>query len=221
MQDAQIPDWVPPAVKSMAAVLPVDGGIIGRRLLTDGRMRAIWARLKRVKVKEEWIDKLDDWQRLASFDVGVSLEDEARAAVFASAVVELSFARYVWTRSQIADRSARWRAVAVVCREILDNEPRARPGSQLAKAFLTVEDYLKNGALQIERRKGAYVLERSSKQRNDDELRGRVRGFAFEMHRIYGSFRYDTVAKVATIALQPKRDVEWKDVRNWCADLIP
>ncbi len=182
MHGVQIPDWVPLAVKSMAAVLPADGGIIGRRLLADERMRAVWASLKRVKVTRDSIDKLDGWQRLASFDIRVSLADEARAAVFASAVVELNFVRYVWTRSQIADRSARWRAAAVVCREILDNEPRARADSELAKAFLTVEDYLKSGALQIERRTGPYVLKRSSKRRNDDELRGRVRGFASEMH---------------------------------------
>lgn len=227
----QIPAWVPDAVKSMAAVLPVNGGMVGRRLLTDEGMKSVWVRLQRAKVAQDLIDKLPSRQRLSSFGIPtrkISLEEQACAALFVGAVIELSFNRTVLTRPQIKRWSAQWRATADVCRLIMDNEPGPRADLQLMKAFAIVENYLKDGAQEMEQRNGPYVLPGSSGKKPDDDklrggrrdkLRGRVRALAREMHKIYGSFRYETVVEIANIALLPEPEIDKEDVRDWCASL--
>jgi len=220
MQGVVIPDWVPAAVKTMAEVLPVDGGEIERRLLTDGKMRPVWKSLRGAQVSQGSITKLKSWQRLSGHGVEAkfSLKDEACAAFFASAVVELSFERPVVRRSEIKERAARMREAADVCRKHMDNDPRVMADSDLMAHFAIVEAVLKNDAREIEQRKGAHLLERSSGKRNDDNLRGRVRGFAIEMKKIYGTCRYGTLATVAAVAL--RRTISNSTVENWCADLI-
>lgn len=215
-----IPDWVPPAVETMAEVLPVDGGEIARRLLTDGKMRPVWKSLRRAQVTQGSITKLKSWQRLSGHGVETkfSLKDEACAAFFASAVVKLSFERPVVRRSEIKERAARMREAADVVRKHMDNDPRLMADLDLMAHFAIVEAILRNDAREIEQRKGAHLLERSSGKRNDDNLRGRVREFAIEMKKIYGICRYGTLATVATVALQ--RPISNRTVENWCAGLI-
>jgi hypothetical protein len=231
----KLPHWVPPAVKTIAEVLPYYADSdIARRLLTDERMDPVWKSLKRAKVAQDSIDQLDDWQRLRAYDIPVSdmlvpIEDEACAAFFAGAVVELNLPRDVLMRSQIKERSERWLAAAGVCREIMDTEPRPKADPQLLRNFAIVESYLKTGAAKMEQRNNAYVLLESSgtKPRGDelqgrprDELRVKVRALALEMHKIYGQFRYGTVAKVTNIALLLEPEIKEKDVRNWCDHLV-
>lgn len=66
-----------------------------------------------------------------------------------------------------------------------------------------------------------YIIgERSSGARGDDMIRGYVRALAAMTRRTFGSFPYAAVAKIATVALQPKSDISEHSVRNWCSDLL-
>ena len=156
------------------------------------------------------------------------MRDEACAAFFVSAVVELDLDRHrhFRTRAEIeAERDpwtapAQWRITLEVCRSIRVNKSHSK--IELLKAVRIVEPYLENGVHERERRNDPYVFKRSSGKRNDDELRGRVRVLALEMHKIFGSFRYGTIATVVKVALDlPERAINGKTVRNWCAGLTP
>jgi hypothetical protein len=62
-----------------------------------------------------------------------------------------------------------------------------------------------------------YTLKRRSGKREDNSVKGRVRGLAAITYPLYDSFQYGILASVATVALQT--DVTPTDVRNWCSDL--
>ena len=60
-----IPDWVPPAVRSMAGIIrPLGPHDIKWRLLTNRRMKSVWRTLRRAKVRQAAIDGLENWRRL-------------------------------------------------------------------------------------------------------------------------------------------------------------
>ena len=163
-------------------------------------MKPVWNELKKANVEREAIDKLKSRQCLSTYGIPtrilallpvgspnrISLQDEALAAFFVAAVIELSFDRPIWTRSQIAKS---------VSRAIIDN----KPDHPLADP---------------ERWSSAYIVDRSSKARGNDEHRCRLRALAYEMHKIYGSFNYGTVANVATVALRPPRPFTKSDVQK-------
>jgi hypothetical protein len=61
------------------------------------------------------------------------------------------------------------------------------------------------------------VGKRGSGRRGDNMNRGRVRAIASMTHKLFGSYLYDVVAKIATVALQS--NISERSVRNWCTDL--
>ena len=153
------------------------------------------------------------------------MKDQACAAFFVTATVELYLPRVVATRSQInqgtdpAIHPAPWRTAAEVCRWIEANEPTAKI-PQFGNALSVIKEWLEAGASLRERHNDPYVLERATGMSERDELRGRVRGLAVQTRKIYGSFRYGTVASVASIAFErPPDAITAESVRDWCADL--
>ncbi len=211
-------DWVPQSVLSIASALPLEGDV-ARRLLTDQRMKEVWRILRRAKVSQQTINALPGWRRLAETQ-GVPLEDQACAAFFAYAVMELSNRREIGTRSQFDAFARPWFAAAELCRWVTENEPRVRIDPEFAQSIARVGVYFEDEGRSREQKGSPYVLERSSGQRNDDGVRGRVRALATEMHKMFGHFFYRTVATVAMIAMQVD-DIDEHKVRNWCSDLRP
>lgn len=56
-----IPAWVPVSVGRMAECLLINAGEVGRRLLTDVRMKPIWKSLDHEEVELEAIEALPHW----------------------------------------------------------------------------------------------------------------------------------------------------------------
>ena len=216
MHGVVTPVWVPPAVTIMADVLPVADGEIGRQLRTDARMKSIWRGLQRaplvVRRGEQRVplslDGLESWQRLATYGVQMKewrrrpdgteglcprfpLRDEACAAFFVSAVVELGFYRPVWTRAEMHDRA----------KKALNDRKADRQEAMNLTGWA--------------KRSGPYVLKRRSEY--DDTVRGRARALAVETKKIFGQFRYHTVAVTTNVALNTT--LTWPTVQDWCADL--
>jgi hypothetical protein len=214
MDTEDAPVWVPPAVRSMAKVMPV-GADIAHRLLTDGRMKTVWRELKRTPVASEEIPSvlsgpafpprlqvanLNSFERLKTWDIpdqGISLQEQACAAFFAYAVIELSSQRAIGTQAQFDVLAKKWLDAANLCRSIGEKTAAER-----------IEDQVRLRPL-----RSPYILGRSSKGRGDDKTRTQVRALAAAAHRIFGSFLYGTVATIATVALQTK--ITKQSVINW------
>jgi hypothetical protein len=228
--DRIIPAWVPPAVKRMARGLTPDRPDIKWRLMIDPRMKAVWTYLRRAKVKQEAISRLEPWRRLPPDERG-SPSDEACAAFFVAAATEPTHDRQLRTRAEIeatepdprADEAAckdfhwispaPWRTALEVVRLIRERESRTKIDFE---AVSIVESYLEHGLHQRECR-DPYVLERSSGSRNDDLLRSKVRRLAIETQKIFGTCHYGIIATVVEVALD--LDISEHTARNWCAGL--
>jgi hypothetical protein len=229
MRPEDVPDWVPPAVKSMAAVMPV-GAAISQRLLTDPRMKRVWLYLRRLKVTAATIDALPPLLRMETWEIclfpasknldeGVSLQDRACAAFYAAIVLELAHCRAIATRAQADELARPWLSAAELCWWVMRHESRPRIDPELAGALSIVGEYLEDQGRVQEQRDSLYIVERSSKKRGDDKIRARVRVLATATHAIFGQFLYGTVATVATVALQINPAVKGRSARNWCRGL--
>jgi hypothetical protein len=213
-----VAEWVPSSVNSMAHVLPIRGAE-AHRLLTDPRMKSVWRTLKRQSVSEDGLAKLQNWQRIESYEIGdaYSVMDRACAAFFATAVLELSSTRNIQTRKEAIKSSAPWRAAADLCWQVMRFEPRAGLDRDFAPALALVGEFFESEATLRDQKEGFYIVERSSKLRGEDRVRALARVIAAESHTIFGSFLYGTVATVVSVAL--KKNVTPKSIENWCKGL--
>ena len=224
MSAKEIPEWVPGAVKSMAMAIPV--GEVSQRLLTDNRMEKVWGRLRKRKVKAKVIDSLDTWGiRERHF----SIDERACALLFAHVVSELSSPRSMWTRRNAKEWATKWNEAALLCRWI-SQDPMFQADKEFARAARIVAVGLEKHAgllkeqgrvVDLGQNDAPYIIGRRSRARGSDKNRGSVRAIATITQALFGSFLYDTVAKIATVALQPKSDISERSVRNWCSDLPP
>jgi hypothetical protein len=229
MRPEDVPDWVPPAVGSMAAVMPI-GAAISQVLLTDQRMKQVWSYLRRLKVTAATIDALPPLLRMETWEIcrfpasknideGVSLQDRACAAFFAAIVLELANFRAIATRVQADEFAKPWLSAAGLCWSIMRHEPRLAIDPEFARALSIVGEYLEDQGRLREQKDGLYIVERSSKKRGDDGTRARVRALAAVTHAIFGQFLYGTVATIATVALQINPAITSRSVRSWCRGL--
>jgi hypothetical protein len=225
MAELQIPDWVPDAVKSIAAVA-ICTPEIRERLLTDQRMKTVWRTLRGQKVESQAISQLKSWQQLESSgisDKGVTLQDQACAAFFAFAAMEVSSERAVWTREKANKFAEQWNSARDMCSWIM-HDPMFEvdfhnAATLMVAGFERHASMLEDGGWLSGQATPAYFLERS---RTDDNARARARAVAAETHKIFGSYLCGTVAKVVSVALQV--DVREIDVRRWCRqepELLP
>ena len=221
----QVPDWVPSAVREMAAVLPV-GHAIAERLLTDARMKKVWRYLRRRDVSPV-LDHLNSYERLSHWEIDgdFSAQDQGCAALFAFAVIEFSGSRNIWTRTQAAKWAEEFDSASQLCAWIKDDpmfEPEVRQAASVMAAALPKHGQLlkeQGRPVDLGQNDAPYILSRSSGERGDDEVRAKVRVLATATRRIYGSPLYRTVATIATVAL-PDHGIGEESVRNWCADLL-
>ena len=125
-------------------------------------------------------------ERLESWDIpdrDVSLQEQACAALFAFTVIEFSLPRAIGTQKQIDALTKRFQDAAMINRSV-----RAYAAADL------IEDQLPLGG-------SPYIVNKpSGKRGHDDEVRAGARALAAAMHRIFGSFKYRTVATVVMVA---------------------
>jgi hypothetical protein len=185
-------------------------------------MESVWKYLRRVKVKREAIDRLERWRRLPAEERG-SPNDEACAAFFVAAVNELTHGGRLRTRAEIDAETdpwiapKRWRDALEVVQSIRQHESHTNIDFEILSIM---ESYMKDGVQQRERH-DPYVLERSSGRRNDDLLRSRVKRFAIETQKIFGTCLYGVVATTVKVGLQLSDDDIDGKVRKWCKGLTP
>ena len=180
--------WKPSeAVLLMAGQLGDIGRDVQERLLHPC-MQARWRGLGNAKVTEEMLDQLDDWQRLPAADRWRFLvKDQVRAAVFATAVVELVLHRPVVLRSDIEKAAAGWRDAKDRCCVVLD-DPATQTDPKLAEAAaIMAEHFDKEAKLMEGQRSSALVVKNST---TGAELRVRVRSLAERVKKITGDYRY-------------------------------
>ena len=143
LHSEDVPDWVPPAVKSMALVLPL-WGTVAKPLLTDPRMKAVWRVLQGQDVTPEALDALPSLQRMETWDLpseNVSLAEQACAAFFSRVVIEFSSPRTVATRAEANDLAKPWLDAADLCWWIMRNEFLPKIDAKFAQALATVGEY--------------------------------------------------------------------------------
>jgi hypothetical protein len=214
--------------------LPGQGELGG--LLCDDRMKAAWRTL-RAKAPSEVASKLKENERRLMKYLGllggdVSVADQACVAFLISVAWTIwnPSGRFVWTEAVAKEEADRWEDAAARCRWIA-NEPmfphHQDAATEMAKIF---EDNAKSlrqcGHLADlnSQELQPFILSRSSRERGehehgggDDQVRGYTRAIAAHAHRLFGSYMYRTVARVATVAL--KKEVSPKSVENWCSSL--
>jgi len=224
-QAESIPDWVPESVRNMARAIEI-GKRFGRRLLTDNRMKAVWRELQ---AQGKNLDKdkfardrsLEHMEKWGLSTLGVSVADQACAAFYGYAVIELGVPKIAMTQSALSKIIEPWRSAAKLCRWLAADSPTGRPNEDIEKALLTSAAYLDEGADFIENanRSKPYFLPRSTGKRGvgDDLTRGYVRALALGTRAIFGKFLYGTLATTASVALN--KSIDRKTVEDWCSDL--
>jgi hypothetical protein len=195
-------------------------------------MERVWRELSK-RAPPDLASRLEEHERrlmklLGLLNEDVSIADQACAAFFISVAWTIwnPSERAVWTRADAEKQATRWEDAAMLLREVA-TEPMF-PERRVAAAELA--DFLQKHADSLKERGHLanlgpriepFVLGRSSGSRGagDDKIRGYTRAIAASARRIFGSYSYRTVARVATIALEPEKEISAKSVENWCGDL--
>jgi hypothetical protein len=206
---------------------------LAQRLLMDERMKAVWEVLQKADVNEAGLDRVESFQKLRSWGISkydlplqdfpppdFSLQDHACAAFFAFAAWELNSKRNVITRTKKEGSVKQYTDAANLCRSTTHYD-YVRSANPKLDAVLSIAGwFFQDQARKIGQMAGPHVIKRSSKTRGDDETRIHARSLANEMHRLFGSFLYSTVATVVTVGLEIEPAISAKSVENWCSDLL-
>jgi hypothetical protein len=206
-------------VKALSGLVRPTG--IAERLTSHRKMMGVWRTLQRTPARpeasSEWGAIYKHFRAEMPDDIGGSLQDKACAVFYFHALVNFSGLRpgVVMTRSQFNRGREVWFELAEICRSEADTVAV----DDLAAALTRVGHHFEQlGQMLIMPASGApYVIERSSRDRGDDEARVQLRWLAIITHKLFGQYLYGTLATVATVALQST--VTEKSARNWCATL--
>jgi hypothetical protein len=234
-------EWIPDAVTAIAARIEI-GKPIGDKLLT---LKSIWNILARKADQLDQLDdtdQLDDAselsKRLAGLPtrwrldtwgidtIGVSLPDQALAAFYCATVIELGIEkaplnkdgeRTPLTKSRVAELTRPIRAAAEQCRASLASPGRPGVDENLARALEICAEFSDEEVHFIEcvNDRSAYFLPRSSADRNDDNVRTKVRALAKNNQLIFGECMYGTLATMAASVLGSSKPRK-ATVRGWC-----
>jgi hypothetical protein len=190
---AEIPDWVPAAVRSyMLQTEQLFAGMpdlaIMHRLATDSRMRNVWRLLEK---------------RAAS--------DGALVEFFACAFQRTRLPYFVTTPKDRAALAAPWSSAARLCRWTKEHDIAAQMNPALAAAADMLARHFDEFARKEGRLDSPMVVGHHGK---DDSARAYVRVLGDTTKRLFGGVLFGTVATTATVALQ--RPVRWQQVRKWC-----
>lgn len=196
MRWVEIPDWVPPPVRSYVLQIEKlfagmrDNLAIMHRLASDSRMRYVWRELQ---------------TRAAS--------DKALVQFFECAFQRARFPYFVATPKDRAALAAPWSKAAELCRWTKEHDIAARMNLDLAAALDMVARHFDEVAREKGRLDSPLIVKHHGK---DDEVRAYVSVLGDATKRLFGSTLLRTVATVATVALE--RPINWHQVRKWCAN---
>lgn len=213
-------DWVTLGAWRMAAVLPLNQGEVGRRILLDQEMWTIWQDIKKAKIA---VDRLPGWQRLTNYGISASelkRGDIACGAFFAAAVNALNRDWPIVTQTYLTNEARRRRDMAKLCSEVLaDDALPADPERRriLSEALECVRVYFMETVNDMHHSSGPLIFEKPSGKRNDDSVRVKVKALAKETANIFGQFRRGTILVTVRVGLGV--DITDKDVENWCNEL--
>jgi hypothetical protein len=190
---AEVPDWVPAAVRSyMLLTEQVLAGMpdlaIMHRLASDSRMRYVWRLLEK---------------RAAS--------DGPLVEFFCCAFQRARLPYFVTTPKDRAALAAPWSSAAELCRWTKDHDIAAQMNPDLVAAADMLAHHFDAVAQKERRLDSPLVVGRYGK---DDAARAYVRLLGDTTKRLFGDTLLRTVATTATVALQ--RPVRWQRVRQWC-----
>jgi hypothetical protein len=217
----EIPDWVPTAVKSIAAVFLAKNPV-GQRLLTDPRMEIAWNTLVRSNVAPDALDHCKKNEHLEYHNIqvkNVSLSERACAALFVHTVQEFTWPRAIWTQEMANDFREKWRSAEEMCRLIAYEAPMF--GEEFAAAAQTMlagfEQWtpeMKKGGILSGQHNPAYFQKKKS---GDDPLtRGRTCAIARKTRALFGSYYRGTVATITNVGLELSPEIDGEKVRAWC-----
>jgi hypothetical protein len=222
MAELQIPDWVPPTVKKVAAICLLDADPIGRRLLTDPRMEVAWNTLMRSSVAPDALDHCEEHRRLNQYYEVASLSEKACAALFVHTVQEFMFPRAVWTQAKAGEFKEKWGTAEEVCRIIVSEAPMfgaefAAAAQAMISGFDRWAPELKKGGILSGRHNPAYFQPKPSA---DDPLtRGRACAIARKTGALFGNYSYRTTATITNVGLDLSPEIDWEKVRSWCESM--
>lgn len=221
-----LPNWLPASIGDAARYLPPSEVV--ERLLTDMRMRSVWAFLMLQKPDSDAVDRHLFFEEAlpAVWGQEFSPQERAAAAFLCSIAGSLARALELTTRAEADARAAPFLSAAKVCREMIPHAEGFQRGFDevgepldfdLEKAFAIVAGILESKAKRISATNDPHIIERSAKERGDDELRVKARTVAKTMLNIYRQRNYgltSTITSVATGLAVTKKQAE-----NWTADL--
>jgi hypothetical protein len=226
-------EWIPDAVAAIAARIEI-GKAIGDKLLSlqpvwrtlAGKARQLYPeselserRLNGLPLSERRLNGLPPEWHLDNYGIdtqGVSLADRALAAFYVAVVIELGIEKPALTAGQINERVCSFRATAKECRAAVAAPGRPACDEGLARSLRTSAEYFDELADSLERRyaRSTNCLPRSSRKRNDDGTRVKVRALAQINHSIFGEFIYVTLGSLSESLLDAR--VAKETIVSWC-----
>jgi hypothetical protein len=220
----EIPDWVPAPVRNIASfTLRANRNKepLGSRLLVDARMRKVWTELQKHEVKSSTVGSFDKLERLHTWGIderGFSNNEIACAAFFFRITTELCAAlpEKIPTRTQFDSAGRAWSDAADLCRHCQEENTLIRVDGELKGALALVEDYFRREGELRSGKATPYVVVRSAKKRNEDQLRIAVNRIGTATKSIFGDHLYGTVATIAIVAFDLKRKLSESNLERWC-----
>jgi hypothetical protein len=220
MNDQQIvvPDWVPPVLHNFA--LWLRQGTIDEtslRLLTDLRMKNVWRRLLNHKhLSELVVDALKPSGVVESFENShaVNLQEKAALKLYFNAWVRTMIPNQTWViwKSDVLKKAGEYEFAADVClREGFGPLP-----IETKFTLLAAEKHLRAKAEAVRHDNNPYILDKSSGDRNNDDLRGHSRSIGTFLKITYGQVMYGTLATIVNVAFMPNPEIDEKKARLFC-----
>lgn len=207
-EDADLPDWLPLGVRRMALQMPIEEHTL--KILTDPRMKSVWAQLRRQKLTQEALENpasefhRDVWCDWTSFG-----DAESSCAAF----YERASLIYFWnpmSRSVADAEIEEYRQAANLLQRL---ERSLLPTPELENAIPLVRGHLQGIINHKQSLIDRFTLPRSAKLRGDDTVRLYGRGVGRAMLELYGSPLYGTAATVVSIV--SGSNVTAKQMENW------
>jgi hypothetical protein len=236
--------WAPHAAVVMARAIGL-GPETAARLLADQRMENVWRTLATQPANESSLAQIDDrfklkhWtedgdallseERLKNLtaDETVSAKAAARridavsAAFVACVILEATVGRKAVTEAALDSMTAPIKRAAEQCRFWANLDPALTVQPDMARALSMTASYFDRHATLIEssHKDQPHYLPRSSRARNDDDIRAFVRNVALLTRAVFGHTLSGTLATVANVVMKPATDVDGETVTNWCSNL--
>jgi hypothetical protein len=186
-----------------------------RRLLTDQLMLGVWRELENPKRSPACAAVRDDWA--GEIPDGLSNQDVAIALFFFRAhqcaqhkVHTRTLATWKEKHRLRSRLTKRLRQDATLLELNWFGDPEAEAH---AAAIWRAANFFEKREMQLFRTPSLALIERNQ---GDPYLRGYAVVMAGVARRLFGKFKYGTIAKLTNVALLPSVEVSTANVRDWC-----